>query len=146
MRRILIFILISFLLSPVWARDYQSLYKGMVSDREFKAKDKTILLFWSMRCPYCRQSIHVLKNKCGELKNEGYYLYLINGGESREEIEPFIQREGITCPVLLDHEGDLGYIYQVLGIPTYIFLYKGKELDRANYLNENILKMVYGKR
>lgn len=141
-----VFVLSVVLLNPAWAQDYQSLYKGMVSDKEFQAKDKTILLFWSSRCPYCRQSIHSLKNKCGELKDEGYHLYLIDGGERRERVESFIKKEGITCPVLLDTEGDLGYIYQVLGVPTYVFLYKGKEIDRANYLNENILKMVYGKR
>jgi thiol-disulfide isomerase/thioredoxin len=104
---------------------------------------KTVLLFWTTWCPYCRTAVKEFGQVCKNLQDKGYGVYMVNIAEEEAKVSNFIQRMGVDCPVILDKEGELGSEYRILGIPTYIFLKDGDILGRTGYISLDVIEKVY---
>jgi peroxiredoxin len=49
-------------------------------------------------------------------------ILLVDSKETLEVVQAFVEEFGITHPVLLDQDGAVSKLYQILAIPTEIFI------------------------
>ena len=135
------FFCLTFTSFDLFAETFLTLGGKQVSGEDFKSNDKVLLKFWTTWCPYCKKQLNFLKPKLEELEKEGFKIYLINIGESQGKVVPFIDKLGIDQKyVILNKNSSLASKYKVRGFPTYIFLYKGEEVQRTNFLTDQSLK------
>ena len=94
-----------------------------------------ILFFWTTWCPYCRKEIKALNQNYAQMKKEGITLFAVNIGESSDKIQRFFKDYALNFEVLLDKDGRAADNYDVIGVPTYIFLDKnGRIISHENTL------------
>ncbi len=94
-----------------------------VSLSDFKDKP-VILFFWTTWCPYCRKELKILNSKHQELVKEGLQVLAIDAGESVSKVEAAVKNYNLNFSVLLDKDGSVVDLYNVLGVPTYVFIGK----------------------
>jgi thiol-disulfide isomerase/thioredoxin len=143
MRRLVMLLLLLSLVSvaSVFARDYFTLQGGKLAGEELTAPDKTIMLFWTTWCPYCRDQLKFLGDRCSALERRGFTVRLINIGEPQAKVMQFVKDRGLGhCQIVLDESGSLARQFSIQGFPTYLFYYRGQELTRANVLSEAALE------
>lgn len=92
-----------------------------VNLRDFKGKP-LIIFFWTIWCPYCRRAMAQLSKIYPEIKANDIELLAINIEEPKERIRRFLRPYVIGFKVLLDSDASVAYIYDIIGIPTYIFI------------------------
>lgn len=91
---------------------------------DFKGKI-VILNFWTTWCPPCIEEMPEMqrfyeKNK--DHRIEIVAVNLTNFDNGQQAIESFIQDYGLTFPVLLDKDGVVRSMYEILTIPTSFIL------------------------
>ena len=93
----------------------------------FFAEGKPVILnFWAGLCPPCRAEMPDFQEFHEEHKDQvtlvgvdiGQYLFLGN----REDADTLLSELGITYPTGLTSQGDVVRKYEVLGMPTTVFL------------------------
>jgi len=99
----------------------------------------TILFFWTTWCPYCRTEIRQLDKIYDQAKSEGISIIGINIGESNQKVVKFFKNYALKLKILLDNEGLLADRYNVIGVPTYVFLDKNGKM----VLTEHTLPAYY---
>ena len=103
----------------------------------------TILFFWTTWCPYCRKEIKVLNQMYSQLAKDGVVIFGINIGETSYKVKRFFRDYALNLRILLDEDGKAADKYDVIGVPTYIFLDKsGRILSQANKLPEDYKKLL----
>ncbi|WP_077211241.1 redoxin domain-containing protein [Bacillus dakarensis] len=90
---------------------------------------KVILNFWATWCPPCKAEMPHMQNFYEENKDKGIEILavnLTNMDNGSEAIESFVKDYGLTFPIPLDQDGEIGAAYQAFTIPTsYILDTKG---------------------
>lgn len=113
--------------------------------KDFAKKKVIILVFSATWCPYCVQEIPVLKAVYNKYNYKGVEIIHIDPQESRERVQRLVDKYKIPYPVLLDENGEIVKQYNILGLPTVIFLDQkrnikwrsaGGEQDYAGRLQE----------
>ena len=107
-----------------------------------------VIRFWADWCPYCETEMTAIE-KVFQEKGEEFTCLAINVSQSKEVAQDFIQKLGITYPILLDEDGSIARTYGVTGLPTSFFIdkegkIKGKilgEMDENHFRKQlsNIL-------
>lgn len=126
------------------------LLKDLV-DKEHKLSDykgKVVFLnFFASWCPYCVEEIPELNGLYEEFsENKEFVLLGINIRESKTKVAQFVKNKDIKYTILLDSDGKLAKVYQVVGIPLNVVIDKNgiiKFLDHSlpgKKLIENLLK------
>lgn len=126
------------------------LLKDLV-DKEHRLSDyrgKVVFLnFFACWCPFCIEEISELNKLYEEFsKNKEFVLLGINLNESKTKVGQFVKNKDIKYPILLDNEGKVAKVYQVVGIPLNIVVDKNgiiKFLDHnlpEKKLIESLLK------
>ncbi len=88
-------------------------------------RGKPVLLnFWATWCGPCRFEMPFLQEIHDEYSDKGLVLIAVDIGESKSDVENFMQREGLTLPVLLDSQAEVARQYRVAAIPTTFFIDK----------------------
>lgn len=78
---------------------------------------KVVLVnFWATWCPPCRKEIPDLEVLYNRFKDQGLLVLAITD-EDRAKVEPFVTKNNMTYPVLLDPGQKVGKLYEVAGIP-----------------------------
>ncbi len=95
---------------------------------------KAILIFWATWCPHCREELENVGQRLVDFKEAGVKVILVNSGESREEVVAYLNSRQINLPSFIDEENALQEPYQLIGIPTAVFIAE----------NGNVLKVGYG--
>ena len=110
-----------------------------VSLSDFKGKP-TVLFFWTTRCPYCRKDLKTLNDIHPRLAKDGCELLTIDVAEPTYRVKNFVEREYLNFKVLLDSDTEVAYSYDILGVPTYVFVdknghivFKGHYFHQAKY-------------
>ncbi|MDP2830702.1 MAG: TlpA disulfide reductase family protein [Candidatus Omnitrophota bacterium] len=112
----------------------------------FKGKP-VILFFWTTWCRSCRNEIKTLNQMYPQMKKEGITVFAANIGESGNKVQGFFKDYVLSFNVLLDKEGKLANQYDVIGVPTYIFLDKtGQVILQAHSLPENYQSLLFKQR
>lgn len=92
---------------------------------DFTAGDgmPVVLNFWATWCPPCRVEMPYFEN-VGRLYAGRVAVLGLNQAESAPTIEAFIQKHGLTYPMLVDEDMRVNNLYGVLNLPTTIFIDK----------------------
>ncbi|MCH1625620.1 peroxiredoxin family protein [Ferdinandcohnia quinoae] len=97
-----------------------------LSDMEGK---KVILNFWATWCPPCKAEMPHMQDFYEEQQGKDVEIIAVNlttAEKNKNDVEPFVKDYGLTFPILLDSEGDIGSTYQAFTIPTsYVIDTKG---------------------
>lgn len=93
--------------------------------KEVKLSDylgkKVILNFWATWCPPCKAEMPHMQNFYEKNKDKGIEILAVNltsQDKGMEKIEEFVQEYGLSFPIPLDKDGEIGVLYQAFGIPT----------------------------
>jgi len=78
--------------------------------------------FWATWCKPCEDEMPAMENLYQALKAGGFELVAISVDKSRDDVEAFRERLGITFPVLLDPDQSSARRYQTTGFPESILV------------------------
>ncbi len=82
-------------------------------------RGKVILLnFWASWCPPCVHEIPSMVALKNALKDKPFEIVAVNLGETREEIDAFLQRHPVNFPILRDESGETAKRWRVSAYPT----------------------------
>lgn len=87
-------------------------------------KEVIVLDFWATWCGPCVMALPVLTEVTGEFAEQGVKFYAVNQQEDADTVKTFLTDKGLTPPVLLDTEGEVGNKYSVEGLPTSVIIGK----------------------
>ena len=97
-----------------------------------------ILFFWTTWCPYCREELKRLNQQYPAILKEGMVVFGVNVRESESRVKNFFKGYPLNFKILLDRSGWLADKYDLMGVPTFIFLDKaGEVILRTNSLPDN---------
>lgn len=103
-----------------------------------------ILLFWTTWCPYCRQELLSLNQQYAQIAKEGIAVFGVNVNESESKVQRFLKEFQPNFKILLDKDGLLSRKYDLMGVPTYIFLDKsGEVISQAHSLPDNYKNLLF---
>jgi thiol-disulfide isomerase/thioredoxin len=132
-----------FALQDISGIDYQlSDYAGNV----------IILNFWASWCPPCKEEMEALNSTYRKYSEQGLILLSINM-TSQDNIEDviYLSKElSPSFPILLDKTGEAAVLYQVIALPTTIFVNQDGVIERvvvggpltATYLASTVENML----
>lgn len=90
---------------------------------------KVILNFWATWCPPCKAEMPHMESFYKANKDKGITILAVNltsMDKGKDEVQKFLNDNGLTFPILLDETGMIGTKYQAFTIPTsYIIDTKG---------------------
>ena len=90
-------------------------------------RGKVVLVnFWATWCPPCRKEIPDLEALYRRFKGRGLVILGVSD-ETAAKVQPFVHKEKITYPVLLDPGRKVNNLYSVEGIPmSFVYNRSGK--------------------
>lgn len=111
-------------------------------------KGKQIMLFfWTTWCPYCRKELKILNEQYSVIAKEGILIVGVNVGESMNKVQRFFKGYQLNFRMLLDKDGFLADKYDLMGVPTYVFLDKsGEVILQTNNLPVNYKSLFLERR
>lgn len=101
-------------------------------------RGKMVMLnFWASWCPPCRVEMPHMETYYQEYKDEknieilAVNMTTLERG-SKEKVDEFVNKHGLTFPILMDEEGDVKDLYKVMVYPTtYIVNPEGIITDKV---------------
>jgi peroxiredoxin len=98
-------------------------------------RGKVVLLnLWATWCPPCREEMPTMERLHQRLKDQDFVLLAVSQDEEgKRVVEPFVRELGITFPVLVDPEHQVGDRYGVWGYPETFLI------DRTGMIVERII-------
>lgn len=90
---------------------------------------------WATWCPPCRAEMQTLESVYGEYKDQGFTILAVNMTyqDDPREVMPFVEKQGLTYPILLDETGSMANAYQMKSLPSSFFI------SRDGTINEVII-------
>ena len=73
--------------------------------------------FWATWCEPCRDEMPSIEKLRAHLRGRPFDVLAVNYGESPEKVSAFLKREGITLPVVLDRDQQVGDAWKAKGLP-----------------------------
>lgn len=93
-----------------------------------------LLNLWTTWCPPCREEMPSMERLYQRLKDRGFVLLAVSQDEAgKPAVEAFVRDLGLTFPVLVDPEHQVGDRYQVWGYPESFLI------DREGRIAERII-------
>lgn len=81
-----------------------------------------LINFWATWCGPCRGEMPYLEEVYRDWKEKGLVFLAVNIGESASDVREFMDRYGLTMPVLMDTSRAVAGKYNITGIPTTYFI------------------------
>lgn len=83
-----------------------------------------VVNLWATWCLPCRAETPALEKAYEQYKNSGVVILGVDltSQDSVSDVKSFVQEFKLTYPILLDQAGNVGYLYQLRGIPTTFFI------------------------
>ena len=97
-------------------------------------RGKVVLVnLWTTWCPPCREEMPSMERLYQRLRDRGFVLLAISQDEGgKAVVEPFVRELGLTFPVLVDPEHQVGDRYEVWGYPeSFIIDREGRVVERV---------------
>ncbi len=87
---------------------------------------------WTTWCPPCREEMPSMEKLYQRLKDRGFVLLAVSQDENgKAAVEPFVRDLGLTFPVLVDPEHQVGDRFQVWGYPeSFLIDREGRVVER----------------
>ena len=83
---------------------------------------RAVLFFWATWCPHCREQLQAMNAVKADLEKIGATVTLIDIGEDKAVVSKFLLAKGYDYNVLLDSDSSVSEVYQVMGVPTIVFI------------------------
>ncbi|MFC1991764.1 TlpA family protein disulfide reductase [Chloroflexota bacterium] len=96
---------------------------NQVSLSDFRGKT-VFLNFWATWCPPCRAEMPEMESVYQEYKDKEVVIIGVDIQETEETVRQFVQEGGYSWTFLLDTSGTVAADYEVVAIPTSLFLDK----------------------
>lgn len=79
---------------------------------------------WATWCPPCREEMPTLEKMYNEYKDQGLAVVGVNMTyqDDRQAVAPFVEKHGLTFPILLDETGTTGNAYELKSLPSSYFI------------------------
>jgi thiol-disulfide isomerase/thioredoxin len=91
-----------------------------------------VVNFWATWCVPCRDELPSLQRLRDRMSGKPVEVITVNYGEMAERVRPFLEKEGLGLPVVLDTQKDAGREWGVGGLPmTFVVDAKGRGRYRA---------------
>jgi len=92
-----------------------------------------LLNLWTTWCPPCREEMPSMERLYQRLRDRGFVLLAVSQDEGgKAAVAPFVRDLGLTFPVLVDPEHQVGDRYQVWGYPeSFIIDREGRVVERV---------------
>ncbi len=84
---------------------------------EYKGQG-VFLNFWGTWCKPCEREFPLMDKQYQEVKDQGLQILAVNIGESDFVVQKFIDRLGLTFPVLIDDNKSVMESYNINPLPT----------------------------
>jgi cytochrome c biogenesis protein CcmG, thiol:disulfide interchange protein DsbE len=102
-----------------------------------------ILFFWTTWCPSCRKELKVLNQQALDISKEGIVILGVDVGEPDYKVKKYLKGYALNFEVLLDQKMELTNSYDLVGVPTFIFLNKdGKAVAQTHRLPANYKSLL----
>jgi cytochrome c biogenesis protein CcmG/thiol:disulfide interchange protein DsbE len=93
-----------------------------------------LLNLWTTWCPPCREEMPSMERLYRRLRDRGFVLLAVSQDEGGTAVvEPFVHELGLTFPVLVDSEQQVGHRYGVWGYPESFLI------DREGRIAERVI-------
>ncbi|MCK1998336.1 thiol-disulfide oxidoreductase ResA [Psychrobacillus psychrodurans] len=80
------------------------------------------LNFWGTWCKPCEREFPLMDKQYQEVKDQGLQILAVNIGESDFVVQKYIDRKGLTFPVLIDDNKSVMETYNINPLPTTILI------------------------
>ncbi len=116
------------------APDFELDILGGGSTRLSSLRGRAVVLnFWASWCGPCAEEMPALQALYLSQGSGGPVVLAINQGEDAASAQAFVRAHGITVPVALDTDQQVGRQYRVIGLPASIWIdAKGRIVDRVS--------------
>ncbi|MEK3997136.1 MULTISPECIES: thiol-disulfide oxidoreductase ResA [Psychrobacillus] len=84
---------------------------------EYKGQG-VFLNFWGTWCKPCEREFPLMDKQYQEVKDQGLQILAVNIGESDFVVQKYIDRKGLTFPVLIDDNKSVMETYNINPLPT----------------------------
>jgi cytochrome c biogenesis protein CcmG/thiol:disulfide interchange protein DsbE len=90
---------------------------------------------WATWCPPCRAEMPTIEKIYNEYKGDGLVVLAVNMTyqDTYSNIAPFVEKYGLTFPILLDEMNNVGSAYQLRSLPSSFFI------DREGIISEVVI-------
>ncbi len=88
---------------------------------EYKGQG-VFLNFWGTWCKPCEREFPLMDKQYQVVKEQGLQILAVNIGESDFVVQKFIDRKGLTFPVLVDDNKSVMETYNINPLPTTILI------------------------
>lgn len=119
---------------------------------DFVGKGNYVLVdMWASWCGPCKREIPFLANLHNLYKDKGLTVLGVYVWDKLENLQPAIEKEGITWPQIIDSQENATKLYGVQGIPSIMLIGPdGTILDRTNLRGDNmqvtVEKFMFGEK
>jgi len=97
-------------------------------------RGKTVLLnFWATWCPPCRSEMPDLEQLYRERKGQGFVVLAVDLQEPKGPVADFVDRFGLTFPILMDASGEVAERYNIQVLPSTFFIDKEGRIATFNF-------------
>ena len=99
---------------------------------DYKGK-KVMLNLWATWCPPCREEMPDMQAFYAQTQSDELEILAINltsSEKSLDHIDTFVQKYGLTFPILLDSDDQVSSRYEVFQIPTTYILNANGEIEQ----------------
>ena len=80
--------------------------------------NRILVTFWATWCRPCREELPRVQKVYDRYRARGFRVVAVNVGEGREDVTAYIDKAGLTFPIVLDPDGDAAARFGALGLPT----------------------------
>lgn len=95
-----------------------------VSLSDYRGEKNVYLNFWASWCGPCKLEMPDIEEIHREYQDKDIVVLTVNGGESQNVVERYIDNNGFSFTVLLDPDMTVSKLYKVNSIPVSVFIDK----------------------
>ncbi len=79
---------------------------------------------WATWCPPCRAEMQSIEKMYREYKDQGFVVLAVNmtRQDDASAVTPFVEKLGLTFPILLDERAEVERAYQLHSLPSSFFI------------------------
>jgi cytochrome c biogenesis protein CcmG/thiol:disulfide interchange protein DsbE len=83
-----------------------------------------LINLWATWCPPCREEMPTLEKMYNEYKDQGFVVLGVNmtHQDDTQAVGLFVEKYGLTFPILLDETGVVANTYQMKSLPSSFFI------------------------
>lgn len=113
--------------------------KHQLSD--YKGKG-VFLNFWGTWCKPCEREFPLMDKQYQVYKDQGLEILAVNIGESDFAVQKFIDRKGLTFPVLIDEKKSVMETYKINPLPTTLLINPNGKIEKVitGEMSEEMIK------